>query len=87
VLFRFRQRLGRRSNVRRRWRLVVSACELFPGKLQNLSSTSCVSTLALTIVSLKQEIKRDIVLSYRLVCVIDGVLVVTTQLAAGYRAR
>jgi hypothetical protein len=86
VFFRFRQPLGRRGNTRRRWRFVVSACKLFPGKLQNLSSTSRVSTRALTIVRLKQEIKRDVVLSYRLVCVIDGVLVVTTQFAAGYRA-
>src|SRR5216110_371854 len=77
-------RLGQAT--RRRWRFVVSACKLLPGKLQNLSSTSCVSACALTIVRLKQEIKRDVILSHGLVCVIDGVLVVTTQLPSRNRA-
>jgi hypothetical protein len=55
----------------------MSACKLFTGKAQKLSSTSRVSTRALAVVSLEEKIKRNIVLPHCLVGVVDGVLVMT----------
>jgi hypothetical protein len=55
----------------------MSTCKLFTGKAQKLSRTSRVSTRALAVVSLQQEKKRNVILTNSLVCVIDGVLVMT----------
>jgi hypothetical protein len=86
VLFRFSQSLGRSGNLLGRWRHVVSPRKLLTGKAQNLSSTSCVSTRALTIVSLEQKIKRHIILSHCLVGIINGVLVASPYLTSCNRA-
>ena len=55
----------------------MSTRELFTGKAQNFSSAGRVSTRALAIVSLEQQIKCNIVLTDCLVGVVNGVLVVT----------
>jgi hypothetical protein len=57
--------------------------KLFTSKTENIGSRSGVATLALAIIRLKQEIKRDVVLSYRLVCAIDGVLVIPAYFTSG----
>jgi len=63
----------------------MSTRKLFTGKAQNLSSTSGISTGALAIVSLQQKIKRNVVLSYCLVGIVNGVLVLAAQLPSGNR--
>jgi hypothetical protein len=86
VLFRFSQPLGRRGNLFGRWRYIVSPRKLLTGEAQNLSSTSCVSTRALTVVSLEQKIKRHIILPHCLVGIINGVLVTPAYFTSCNRA-
>src|SRR5437016_2655998 len=83
--FRFGQCLRCRGNARRRWRHIMSTRKLFTGKAQNLSCASGISTVALAIVSLQEKIKRNVVLPYCLVGVVDGVLVLAAQFPSGNR--